>query len=117
MDIEWVRRHCLSLPHATERVQWGDHLVLKVADKVFAVLALEPGGMWLAVKCTPEEFAELVENPGVGQAPHFAKTHWVALESEEALPAAEVRRLISRSYALVVDKLPKAKQAALKKDK
>jgi len=53
MDIEWVRRHCLSFPHATERVQWGDNLVFKVAGKIFAILALEPGGQFLCFKGTP----------------------------------------------------------------
>ena len=110
MDIEWVRRHCLSFPQATEQVQWGDHLVFKVADKVFAVVALEPGGHWLALKCTPEEFAELVERPGVVQAAYFARTHWVAIESEDTLAGPEVRRLLGRSYELVCAKLPKKKR-------
>jgi predicted DNA-binding protein (MmcQ/YjbR family) len=115
MDIEWVRRHCLSFPHATERVQWGDNLVFKVADKIFAILALEPGGQFLCCKCSPEEFAELVERPGIIQAPYFARAQWVALEREDALNAAELKQLVARSYELVVEKMPKAKQAALKK--
>jgi predicted DNA-binding protein (MmcQ/YjbR family) len=96
-------------------VQWGEHLVFKVAGKMFAILALEPGGNWLTVKCTPEEFAELVERPGIGQAPYCAKTHWVALEAEDTVAVAEVRRLLERSYDLVVAKMPKSKQAALKR--
>jgi predicted DNA-binding protein (MmcQ/YjbR family) len=115
MDIEWVRRHCLSFPRATEQVQWGDHLVFKVAGKIFAVLALEPGGHWLSLKCTPEEFAELAERPGIAQAPYFARSHWVAVESEDTVAPPEIRRLIGRSYELVCAKLPKAKQVALKK--
>ncbi len=114
MDIEWVRRHCLSFPHATEQVQWGEHLVFKIAGKIFAILALEPGGQWLSLKSSPEESAELIERPGIIPAPYLARAHWVALESEDALSAAEVRRLLSRSYELVVAKMPKAKQAALK---
>ena len=115
MDIEWLRLHCLSLPHATERVQWGDNLVFKVADKIFAILALEPGGQFLSFKSTPDEAAELVERPGVIPAPYLAKAHWVALETEDALSAAEIKRLVARSYELVVAKLPKAKQAALRR--
>jgi hypothetical protein len=30
MGIEWIRRHCLSFPHATEQVQWEDDLVFWV---------------------------------------------------------------------------------------
>jgi predicted DNA-binding protein (MmcQ/YjbR family) len=106
-NTEWVRRCCMLLPHATEQVQWGDKLVFKVAGKVFAVLALEPVKAWLSFKCTPEEFAELVEREGVIQAPHFARNHWVALENEDALPGRELEKRLRRSYDLVVEKLPK----------
>jgi predicted DNA-binding protein (MmcQ/YjbR family) len=113
MDIEWVRRYCLSLPHATESVQWGSDLVFKIAGKMFAVTALEPAKVWLSFKCTPEEFAELVERPGIVPAPYLARNNWVALETEDALPAAEIRRLLRRSYDLVLEKLPKKARAAL----
>jgi predicted DNA-binding protein (MmcQ/YjbR family) len=43
MDIDSVRKHCLALPHTTEKVQWEDDLVFKVGEKMFAVVALEPG--------------------------------------------------------------------------
>ena len=115
MQIEWLRRHCLSFPHVTETVQWGDNLVFKVAGKIFAILALEPGGQYLSFKSTPEESAELVERPGVIPAPYLARAYWVALESEDALSPAEIKRLVGRSYELVVAKLPKAKQAALRR--
>jgi predicted DNA-binding protein (MmcQ/YjbR family) len=44
----------------------------------------------------------------------LARHHWVALESEDALPAAEIKRLIGESYELVLGKLPKKTQAALR---
>jgi len=113
MNIEWMRRYCMSLPHATETVQWGANLVFKVGGKVFAVLALEPAEVWLIFKCPPEEFAELVERPGIIQAPYFARNLWVALETEDALRAAEVKGRVRTSYDLVVEKLPKKARAAL----
>jgi predicted DNA-binding protein (MmcQ/YjbR family) len=42
MDIDWLRQHCLSLPHTTETIQWGSDLVFKIAGKMYTVLALEP---------------------------------------------------------------------------
>jgi hypothetical protein len=30
MNLDSIRRFCMSLPHATENVQWGDDLVFKV---------------------------------------------------------------------------------------
>ena len=107
MAADWLRRHCLSFPHATENVQWGHDLVFKIAGKMFAVLVLEPGPHCLSFKCTPEEFADLVEKPGIVPAPYMARAQWVALESANALPPAELRRLLRQSYDLVFGRLPK----------
>ena len=41
MDIEKLRRYCLSLPHATEGIQWGSDLLFRIGGKMFAVVALE----------------------------------------------------------------------------
>lgn len=107
MSAEWIRRFCLSLPRATETVQWGDDLVFKVAGKMFAVAVLEPGEHWLSFKCSPEDFAELTERPGIKPAPYLARAQWVALLDKNALPRPELERLLRRSYDLVVAKLPK----------
>jgi predicted DNA-binding protein (MmcQ/YjbR family) len=114
MSVDWVRRYCLALPHTTEIVQWGHDLVFKVAGKMYAAAPLEPPfDVWLTFKCTPEEFAELTDRPGIIPAPYMARAYWVALESEDALPAAEVRRLLRQSYELVVARLPQKTRAAL----
>jgi predicted DNA-binding protein (MmcQ/YjbR family) len=75
MDISWIREFCLSLPHTMEKVQWEDDLVFKVGGKMYAVMALEPGDHWLSFKCATEEFADLVECPGVIPAPYLARAH------------------------------------------
>ena len=97
MNIEWVRKFCLSLPHTTEKVQWGSDLLFKVGGKIYAAVVLEVGPVWMSVKCTPEEFAELVERPGIIPAPYSARYHWVALETEDALSVPEIKQLIRRS--------------------
>ena len=113
MNIEWVRAHCMSLPHATEQVQWGDDLVFKIGGKMFAVTVMVPHQVKMSFKCTPEEFAELIEVPGIAPAPYLARAHWVALESEDALPRAEIKRRLTRSYELVKSGLTKKLQAEL----
>lgn len=111
MNIDWLREHCLSLPHATETVQWGDDLVFKVGGKMFAVVALEPSAAnHLAFKCTAEKFAELTEIPGIIPAPYMARAMWVAFEDLNALRADEIRALIRESYDLVFAKLTKKAQ-------
>ena len=113
MTLDWFRKFCMSLPHSTEEVLWGGDLVFKIGGKMYAVAALEPAPVALSLKCTAEEFAELVERPGIIPAPYLARHHWVALESEDALPRAEIKRLVRQSYDLVIAKLPKKKQAQL----
>ena len=113
MSVDWIRRYCLSLPHTTEMVQWEHDLLFKVGGKMYAGMPLEPAPVWLSLKCTPEEFTELTERPGIIPAPYLARAFWIALEHEDALPAAEVKRLIRQSYDLVVAKLPKKTRASL----
>jgi predicted DNA-binding protein (MmcQ/YjbR family) len=114
MDAEWVRRICMSYPHATEQIQWGDDLVFKVAGKIFAVAPLSPAKVTLSFKVTPEEFADLTEQEGIIPAPYVARNQWIALEPSARLSAAELKRLLRQSYDLVVAKLPKKTQATLK---
>lgn len=114
MNIDWVRGYCMSLPHATESLQWGDDLVFKVGGKMFAVLVLEPAPVWLSLKTTPEDFAELTERPGIIPAPYSARYHWVALETRDAVPASELKLLLRRSYDLVFEKLPRRTRSALR---
>lgn len=114
MHAEWVRQFCLSLPHTTEEVQWENHLLFKVGGKMYTITSLEPGqGNFLSLKANPEEFADLIDRPGVIPAPYLARAKWVALETEDSLPRAEVCRLLRRSYELVCAKLPKKVQTQL----
>ena len=114
MDVEWVRRVCLSFPHATEQVQWGDDLIFKVAGKMFAGAPLTPTKVTLSLKVTPEEFAELTEQEGIIPAPYAARNMWIALEPHARVAPAELKRLLRQSYDLVVARLPKKTQAGLR---
>jgi predicted DNA-binding protein (MmcQ/YjbR family) len=113
MDSESVRAFLLSLPHVTEQVQWGHDLVFKVGNKMFAVIDLEPGPLWLSCKCEPEVFGDLVERPGIRPARYLARAFWVSLESPEALSGEEIRQLLHNSYELVYAKLPRKIKAQL----
>ncbi|MBV8553111.1 MAG: MmcQ/YjbR family DNA-binding protein [Acidobacteriaceae bacterium] len=111
--LEWLRQYCLSLPHATECIQWGESLVFKVAGKCFAIAALEPRQYILSLKCNPDTFAEWLERPGVAPAPYLARAKWIALENDNGLTHAELKALVRESYDLVYAKLPKRVKAEL----
>jgi predicted DNA-binding protein (MmcQ/YjbR family) len=105
MNLDWVRQQCMSFPGATENVQWGNDLVFKVGGKMFAVACLEAAEYRLSFKATDEEFAELTEHDGIDPAPYMARAKWVALETFDKLPRAELERLLRGSYEMVLAKL------------
>lgn len=113
MDAEGLRAYLLSLPDVAETMQWGDNLVYWVADKaiggkMFALASLSPDhGAVLSFAAGPERFAELVELEGVRPAPYLARASWVAVESWNTLPAAELKELLRRARDLVYEKLPR----------
>ena len=114
MDIESVRKFCLSLPHVTEDVQWESDLLFRIGNKMFAVVALDPStDHRMSFKCTPEKFAELIEQAGILPAPYVARYHWVALENFDALGDRELKTLLKNAYELVLGKLPKKLKAEL----
>ena len=114
MDIEGVRKFCLALPNVDEKVQWGNDLLFRIGGKMFAVVALEAShGVLMSFKCTPEKFAELVEQEGIIPAPYMARHHWVGFERFDVLPDRELKELLRTAYQLVLDKLPKKVKATL----
>jgi len=113
MDTESIREHCMSLPHVTENLQWGDHLCFKIGGKLFAILPLGPEGTRLTLKASEKSFPELVEVDGIIPAPYLARAKWVALERLNALRDGELRDLLSESYRLVLEKLPAKKRQQL----
>jgi predicted DNA-binding protein (MmcQ/YjbR family) len=113
MNIDWIRDLCLSFPHTTEQIQWGDDLVFKVAGKIHAITVLNPAKIWLCFKVPPEKFAELTERPGIIPAPYLARAKWIALETKDALSPDELRAMLRESYDMVVAKLPRKTREAL----
>ena len=59
---------------------------------MFAVLGLDH--VRLTFKCSPEEFAELIERPDIRPSPYLARYNWVMLDRLDALPGDEVKELV-----------------------
>ena len=104
----------MSLPHTTVAKQWGEHLVFKVAGKIFLIISIDGEVVEaLSLKCGRAEFARLTEIDGIVQAPYLARGLWVQVQDLGALPAGELERRIRMSYELVRAGLPKKIQATL----
>ena len=116
MNLERLRKLCLSLPGRTEHIQWGDDLVFKVGGRMFCVAATssKPShDVVVSFKCDDETFADLGERDGIIPAPYLAKAKWVGLQRFSALEDREYKELVPRAYELVRAKLTKKAQASL----
>jgi predicted DNA-binding protein (MmcQ/YjbR family) len=109
-DVEWIRKLCLSLPDATENIQWDEDLCFKVRGKLFTIVDLSQGNLApVCLKCTPEKFDELLEIEGISQAPYVGRYKWILLENSNVLLSSELEALIRQSYDLVVARAPEKK--------
>jgi predicted DNA-binding protein (MmcQ/YjbR family) len=108
---ETIRNYCLAKSFVTESFPFDDTtLVLKVKDKIFLLLNLDPP-FSMNVKCDPERAIELREQydfvePGY----HMNKKHWNTIRLDQPVPINKLFLWIDHSYDLVLSGLPKKKQ-------
>ena len=115
MNIEYYRDFCLSFPGTTEGFPFdSDTLVFKVMGKMFALSNISTFES-INLKCDParalelrEEFEEIV--PGW----HMNKKHWNTVRVDGRLSDELLKELITHSYELIVESLPKKDQIILK---
>ena len=106
MNIEQLRKFCLSLPGATEDIKWGADLCFCVGAKMFCVTGADSSSSGISFKCTPEKFNELIEREGIDPAAYVGRYKWVHVSDLDVLTPAELKELIKTSYQLVFDRLP-----------
>jgi predicted DNA-binding protein (MmcQ/YjbR family) len=119
MDNERIREICLKLPHVTETVNWGHHLVYwagnrDIGGKMFAMTDLDGTGfgvLWF--HCGAERFDELQEREGVCASPYLAKAYWVTVKRWDTLRPREIEEELRCAHALIYEKLPKRTKAVL----
>ena len=114
MHIEQLRKFCLSFPGATEDIKWGADLCFCVGAKMFCVTGADSIAGGLSLKCTPEKFAELIERENIDPAAYVGRYKWIRIHDLNAVTPGELKDLISTSYQLVHDKLPKAVRDTLR---
>lgn len=116
MNAAELRTLCLSLPGATETIQWGDNRVFKVAGKMFAISGADADSMY-TLKADPLRFLELSDQPGIRPAPYLARHRWIQVDpGAYPLPDADLEALVRESYDLVFAKLTKKLQREVRPD-
>ena len=112
MNIETFRDFCLTLPHTTEDMPFGeDFLVFRIANRIFALINLNRVPMSVSLKCEPERTVELREQypDKIVAGYHLNKKHWntVLLES---LPEVLIKEMVQHSYDQVLAKYQRRKE-------
>ena len=109
MNVEELHNYCMSLKGASESFPFDDvSLVLKVQDKMFALIPLDNLELQIAVKCDPEKAIELREKyTCVTPAWHFNKKYWNTIYLNREMKDDEVKHWICHSIDEVMKKLPK----------
>lgn len=110
MNIEEVRDYCLSLPHTSEDMPFGeDVLVFRVGGKIFLMMWLGTGGHYgssatIALKLPPELGLELRDKyDAVTPAWHMNKKHWNDIDITP-FASEQITQWIDISYNLVARK-------------
>lgn len=108
MDLGELRAYCLAKPGVDESYPFGPGaLVMKVAGKVFAIVAEDDRPLRLSLKCEPEIALVLREQyAAVTPGYHLNKRHWNTVALDGSVAKAEVSGWIDDSYDLVVEGLP-----------
>ena len=115
MNAEKFREYCLAKPGTTEDSPFGpEHIVFKVAGKMYALLAFEEVPPTANLKCDPDLALELRDRyEQVRPGYHMNKKHWNTVVIVGGIPDDELREMIDHSYELVVGSLTKSARAAL----
>ncbi|MDR2039960.1 MAG: MmcQ/YjbR family DNA-binding protein [Bacteroidales bacterium] len=114
MNIEEFREYCLSIKGSTESLPFraDNILALKVMDKMFAYITLEPkdGVFRVNLKCDPEKSMELRERFWGITETDFKTPSWNLVTLESDVPDDLIKELIQHSVDEVIKKLSKRKQ-------
>jgi predicted DNA-binding protein (MmcQ/YjbR family) len=112
MNIETVREFCMSLPHATEDVKWGNDLCFSVGAKLFCVCDLA-GDLTVTIKVAEEEFHELCSTENIDPAKYTGRYGHVTISNIMRFSEEEWKTRIRKSYDLTLAKLPKKLRESL----
>lgn len=106
---QYARDRVEELPGAGLEHPFGpDWEVFKVREKVFMLITDITGEPIVIVKADPEDGKALREqHEDITPGYHMNKQHWITLHPEGSITREQVGELVTESYLLVVENLPK----------
>ncbi|MDD1784161.1 MmcQ/YjbR family DNA-binding protein [Enterovibrio sp. ZSDZ35] len=112
MDIPALKSHCEALIGIRHDVKWDYVDVYSVHQTKMVCIFYD--GDKMACKVPDDLFIMMAEIPGCRPAPHLARAGWIEFGKSCPLPTTELENIISQSWHLVVNKLPKYVQKVLR---
>ncbi|MBU1065435.1 MmcQ/YjbR family DNA-binding protein [bacterium] len=109
MDLEQLRKFCLSKPGAVETFPFDPvTLVLKVGGKMFALISLDESPLRINLKADPNDNEILRQQfPAIIPGYHMNKRHWNTVILDSSLPDELILDQIDISYGIVFASLPR----------
>ena len=88
-----------------------DWEVFKVRGKIFLLLTAVTGQQQMIIKAEPEDCQALQQQyPFIAPGYHMNKRHWVSVYPHAELHQQLIEELVTDSYRLVVEKLPRGQR-------
>ena len=88
-----------------------DWEVFKVRDKIFLLLTAVTGQQQMIIKAEPEDCQALQQQYSfIAPGYHMNKRHWVSVYPHAELHQQLIEELVTDSYRLVVEKLPRGQR-------
>ena len=94
------RELCLSFPETSEVGSWG-HPNFKAGKKIFAAYEIVQGRPSMALRLDPVDVDLLLNQAQFFPTP-YGRGQWVSLRADGRINWREVKRLLDRSYRLVM---------------
>ena len=119
MDLAELRSYLLSKHGAVETYPFGPQpLVVKVAGKMFALVAEDAEPITISLKCDPAH-AQFLRSmyPAVTPGYHLNKEHWNTVYLDGSIEDGEILSFIDESYQLVVKSLTRAARRQLEESR
>ena len=120
MNIAKAHDFCARLPGATRELKWAFadsvHPVFSVGAKMFAMFTLRQDRLIdeLMFKADDARFLELTDRDGFSPAPHLARAMWVKVDGVQRLADTEAKVLLTEAHHVVMAKLSKKMQQAIR---
>lgn len=111
---DFARKTARSLPEVSEGYPFTNKLlVFKVSGKVFLIITEDPAEPVITLKIDHHHGDALMrDHISITPGRYLDRYHWITVASGEGINQDLVADLITDSYDLVVDGMPKAKRPA-----